>query len=82
MYVIHSLSKGRRRGWRRILEGEPVTAEVSSFSRVAGRNEERNPPSDAMDLICNPKWAIDACYDDQNTPSWKSLSLQSKTPDG
>lgn len=52
------------------------------FVSVAGRNEERNPPSDAMDLICNPKWAIDACYDDQNTPSWKSLSLQSKTPDG
>ncbi|KAK0599753.1 hypothetical protein LWI29_008259 [Acer saccharum] len=36
-------------------------------------NEERSAPSDAMDIVCDPEWQIDECYDDKNTPCWESL---------
>ncbi|GKV01937.1 hypothetical protein SLEP1_g14443 [Rubroshorea leprosula] len=28
--------------------------------------EERIAPSDAVDILCDPEWAVDARYDDKN----------------
>ncbi|KAL5735862.1 hypothetical protein ACOSQ2_030650 [Xanthoceras sorbifolium] len=36
-------------------------------------NEERSTPSDAMDILCDPEWQINECYDDKNTPCRESL---------
>ncbi|KAA8523643.1 hypothetical protein F0562_010066 [Nyssa sinensis] len=38
-------------------------------TEIERENEERSAPSDAMDILCNTEWPIDACHDDQNTPA-------------
>ncbi|KAJ8551997.1 hypothetical protein K7X08_028440 [Anisodus acutangulus] len=60
---------------------------LSIFRRVHqrsswGENEERNSPSNAMDILCDTKWTVDACYDDQNTPNRQDLSHKGEASDG
>ncbi|CAL9017745.1 unnamed protein product [Prunus brigantina] len=44
-------------------------------SLIIRGDEERVAPPDAMDILCDPEWQIDARYDDQNPPYFKGFEF-------